>query len=234
MRPNQTAPNPSHIKHIPTIDEFGRSRVELIKNSSHWFMIYSSTNYAHFIASLSYYCVVEKKKNKKKKNRWKSSFEWITITFAYMLTNDTDCNHYHFFSTQIIEYSMQILRNFNSQIKKRHHHLVGSFQSNPRFLFSLLCCSMAILMRFSMTYSNLNITYTHFLAMRFNVESFCNLYLLALYFSSISNANFTVIKTKIMINHRKFTSCFPVFGSFINVPIQTHRNRISLSFYHVD
>lgn len=151
-----------------------------------------------------------------------------------MLTNDTDCNHYHFFSTQIIEYSMQILRNFNSQMKKRHHHLVGSFQSNPRFFFSLLCCSMAILMRFSMTYSNLNITYTHFLAMRFNVESFCNLYLLELYFSSISNANFTVIKTKIMINHRKFTSCFPVFGSFINVPIQTHRNRISLSFYHVD
>lgn len=137
MRPNQTAPNPSHIKHIPTIDEFGRSRVELIKNSSHWFMIYSSTNYAHFIASLSYYCVVEKKKNKKK-NRWKSSFEWITITFAYMLTNDTDCNHYHFFSTQIIEYSMQILRNFNSQIKKRHHHLVGSFQSNPRFFFSVV------------------------------------------------------------------------------------------------
>lgn len=102
------------------------------------------------------------------------------------------------------------------------------------FFFSQLCCSMAILMRFSMTYSNLNITYTHFLAMRFNVESFCNLYLLALYFSSISNANFTVIKTKIMINHCKFTSCFPVFGSFINVPIQTHWNWISLSFYHVD
>lgn len=139
MRPNQTAPNPSHIKHIPTIDEFGRSRVELIKNSSHWFMIYSSTNYAHFIASLSYYCVVEKKKNKKKKK---------PVKIVIRMNHNHICIHAHeryrlqslsflFHTNNWIFYANSAEFQFANQ-KETHHHLVGSFQSNPRFFFSVV------------------------------------------------------------------------------------------------
>lgn len=128
MRPNQTAPNPSHIKHIPTIDEFGRSRVELIKNSSHWFMIYSSTNYAHFIASLSYYCVVEKKKNKKKKK---------PVKIVIRMNHNHICIHAHeryrlqslsflFHTNNWIFYANSAEFQFANQ-KETHHHLVGSF-----------------------------------------------------------------------------------------------------------